>query len=120
MMQIKRHLQIRVCDQWFGWGVSGNIHFLLCCNYDQIVVIVIIISICSTFDAGHPDKTKQVVRIVSQEVRQHYPGPYSRYTDFPKKTKDVIHAEFLVSTIFGNKTSNNYLLFFKLTNILNF
>ena len=110
-MHINRRLQIRVCDQWFGWGVSGNI-FFLGCNYDQIVVIVIIISICSTFDAGHPEKTKQVVRIVSQEVRQHYPGPYSRYTDFPKDNKDVIQAEFLVSKIFWNKTSNNYFFFF--------
>ena len=63
-------------------------------------MIVIIISICSTFDAGHPEKTKKVVSIVSQEVRNNYPGPYTRYTDFPKDNKDTIKAEFLVSKIF--------------------
>ena len=83
-------------------------------------MIVIIICICSTFDAGHPDKTKQVVIIVSQEVRNNYPGPYTRYTDFSQNNKDTIKAEFLVSKISWNKTSNNYFSFFKLTNLLIF
>ena len=83
-------------------------------------MIVIIISICRTFDAEHPEKTKQVNRIISQEVHQNYPGPYSRYTDFPKDSKDIIQAEFLVTKIFWNKTSNNYFPFFKLTNDINF
>ena len=53
-------------------------------------MIIIIIFICRTFDVGHPEKTKQVNRIISQEVRQNYPGPYSQYTDFLKDSKDII------------------------------
>jgi hypothetical protein len=63
-------------------------------------VIVIIFSICRAFDAGHPEKTKDVAKIISQEVRNNYPGPYYRYTDFPQDTKDVIETEFLVTKIF--------------------
>ncbi|XP_078153705.1 uncharacterized protein LOC144548868 [Carex rostrata] len=42
-----------------------------------------------------PGETKDVTKIISQEVRNNYPSPYSRYTDFPKDNKDVIQAEFL-------------------------
>ena len=63
-------------------------------------MVVIIIPICRTFDAGHPEKTKQVAKVISQTVRQNYPGPYYRYTDFPKDNKDVIQEEFLVSKSF--------------------
>ena len=65
-----------------------------------IVVIVIIISICRTFDVGHLENTKQVPKVISQEVRAAYPGSYSRYTDFPDENKKVVQAEFLVRTIF--------------------
>ena len=75
-------------------------NFLVCCNYALIVVIVIIIFICRTFDAGHSEKTKDVAKIISQEVRNNYPGPYYRYNDFPQNTKDIIEAEFLVTKIF--------------------
>ncbi|XP_078157321.1 uncharacterized protein LOC144553107 isoform X2 [Carex rostrata] len=47
------------------------------------------------FDAGDSKKTKQVAKIISQEVRTNYHGPYYRYTDFPKTSKEVIEAEFL-------------------------
>ncbi|XP_078167089.1 uncharacterized protein LOC144561865 [Carex rostrata] len=48
-----------------------------------------------TFDAGHSEKTKDVAKIISQEVRNNYPGPYYKYNDFPQDTKDIIEAEFL-------------------------
>ncbi|XP_078167525.1 uncharacterized protein LOC144562216 [Carex rostrata] len=72
---------------------SANAYILL--PQDPSLQPVLRLEGCRTFDAGHPEKTKQVAKIISQEVRQAYLGPYSRYTNFSDRNKEFIQAEFL-------------------------